>query len=90
MEIRPDQALREVFPSFAWIEVRGEAKEFMHQMYAFVVEGPDRNLYGAVPISTEKGEGEWEGWTAYSPLDGQVDYEQLSAEAIEASGYRLG
>jgi hypothetical protein len=86
MRSRHYETLRTAFPEFGWREVRGEAREFMDTLFAFVVEAPDGTLHGAVPMATEEDE---DGWVRYAPLDGHVEYERPSAEAIEASGYRL-
>jgi hypothetical protein len=79
------EALSEAFPDFGWREVRAEEQERMGRTYAFVVEAPDGSLHGAVPFS--QSEPDEDGWVGYSPLDGNVPFEQPSADAIEARGY---
>lgn len=58
----------------------------MGEMYAFVVEAPDGGLHGAVPMSTQEDD---DGWVGHAPLDGNVAFAWPTAEAVEASRYRL-
>jgi hypothetical protein len=87
MNPKHDEVLSAAFPDFGWREVRDEERERMGRMYAVVVEAPDGSLHGAVPFS--QSEPDEDGWVGYSPSDRNAAFVQPSAEAIEASGYRL-
>jgi hypothetical protein len=79
-------ALSSAFPGFGFRAVDADEMEHLAQRYAFVVEAPDGVLYGAAPSHGYEDE---HGVVHFAPVDGNVPFERPSADAIEASGYRL-